>query len=166
MIGYDDPRMRTVPAAPQGGSHATPYSLILTKSIKSYEKIRPDIDPFDSSPNSSSFFIDYVETPVSMATPQQSFLFLGEPTKSTSYIGFPLRRERPTSIQSMPLPSQSRRSSFQYRPMSRDKYDRSWALEEEETLSPSWSDDAEEMDDPAASIDWRQFHNDLLHDDQ
>jgi hypothetical protein len=50
--------------------------------------------------------------------------------------------------------------------MSRDKYDRSWALEEEETLSPSWSDDAEEMDDPAASIDWRQFHNDLLHDDQ
>ncbi|KAF7335465.1 hypothetical protein MVEN_02199900 [Mycena venus] len=150
-------------------SEDAPYS---TRNSSSYEKIRPVIDPFDASPYSSSFFIDYVETtPVSISPPPQtqrpqSFLLLGEPTKTT-YLGFSLRRPRPTSIQSMPLPSQSqsRRSSLQYRPMSRDKYDRSWALEEEEAPSPAWSDDAEEMNDPAANIDWRQFHNDLLHED-
>jgi hypothetical protein len=50
--------------------------------------------------------------------------------------------------------------------MSRDKYDdRSWALEEEETPSLVWSEDAEAPHDPAASIDWHQFHNDLLHED-
>jgi len=131
--------------------------------ISSYEKIRPVIDPFDASPHSSSFFIDYVETPVSIPTPAhsqrpQSFLLLGEPTKT--HMGFRLRRPRPTSIQSMPLPS-SRRSSFQFHPMTRDKYDHSFALEEEEISSP-----VEELCDPAASIDWRQFHNDLLHEDQ
>ncbi|KAJ6489062.1 hypothetical protein C8R45DRAFT_929755 [Mycena sanguinolenta] len=134
----------------------------------SYEKIPPVIDPFDASPSSNSFFIDYVESPILIPTPsqtqrRQSFLFLGEPTKTS--LGFTLRRPRPTSIQSMPLPSQSRRSSFQYHPINRDKYDRSWALEEEETLSPAWSEDSEELHDPAASIDWRQFHNDLLHED-
>jgi len=147
----------------------------IPRNSSSYEKIRPVsvIDPFDGSPHSTSFFIDYVETtmPISIPTPPppqtqrprpQSFLLLGEP--KTTYLSFPLRRPRPTSIQSMPLPSQSRRSSFQYRPTSRDKYDRSWALEEEETPSPAWSEDAED-DDPAATIDWRQFHNDLLHDD-
>ncbi|KAJ7683302.1 hypothetical protein B0H14DRAFT_3535269 [Mycena olivaceomarginata] len=129
-------------------------------SSTSYEKIRPITDPFDASPYTGSFFIDYVETP--------SFLLLGEPTQTkTPYLGFSLRRPRPTSIQSMPLPlSQSRRSSFQYHPMSRDKYDdRSWALEEEETPSLVWSEDAEAPHDPAASIDWHQFHNDLLHDE-
>ncbi|KAJ7035314.1 hypothetical protein C8F04DRAFT_536021 [Mycena alexandri] len=151
----------------------------------SYEKIRPVIDPFDASPYSSSFFIDFVETtpsPVSIPTPTprrahnqrqrpQSFLLLGEPTKISSYLHLPFRRERPSSIQSMPLPrpSQSRRSSFQYRPPSSDKYDRSWALEEEEdsdlSFSPGWSDDVEAVYDPAATIDWRQFHNDLLHED-
>ncbi|KAJ7690786.1 hypothetical protein B0H14DRAFT_3175740 [Mycena olivaceomarginata] len=144
-----------------------------------YEKIRPITDPFDASPYTGSFFIDYVETPVSIPTPPrsrsrsqtqrpQSFLLLGEPTQTkTPYLGFSLRRPRPTSIQSMPLPlSQSRRSSFQYHPMSRDKYDdRSWALEEEETPSLVWSEDAEAPHDPAASIDWHQFHNDLLHED-
>jgi len=153
-------------------------ALYTPRSSSSYEKIRPDIDPFDASPNSKSFFIDfdYVETPptpVSRAPPPraqraQSFLLLGEPTKTASFINLPARRRaRPTSIQSMPLPrpSQSRRSSLQYAPMSRDKYDRSWALEEEETFSPAWSD-AEELHDPAATIDWRQFHNDLLHEDQ
>jgi len=141
----------------------------ISRNSSSYEKIRPVIDPFDASPYSNSVFIDYVETPVSIPPPPQtqrpqSFLLLGEPTKTT-YLSFLMRRPRPTSIQSMPLPSHSRRSSFQYQPMSRDKYDRSWALEEEETLSPAWSEDAEEMHDPAASIDWRQFHNDLLHED-
>ncbi|KAJ7239390.1 hypothetical protein B0H12DRAFT_80903 [Mycena haematopus] len=134
----------------------------------SYEKIRPVIDPFDASPYSTSVFMDYIETPISIPRPSQtqrpqSFLLLGEPTKTS--FGFNLYRPRPTSIQSMPLPSQSRRSSLQYHPMTRDKHDLSWALEEEETLSPAWSEDAEELHDPAASIDWRQFHNDLLHED-
>ncbi|KAJ7765847.1 hypothetical protein DFH07DRAFT_955518 [Mycena maculata] len=136
----------------------------------SYEKMTSIIDPFDASPNSSSFFIDFVEPPIPVAKPPpqrpQSFLILGEPTKTQSYLRFPLRRERPSSIQSMPLPSQSRRSSFQYCPPSRDKYDRSWALEEEEeSPSPTWIEDVDEMHDPAANIDWRQFHVDLLHHD-
>ncbi|KAJ7692149.1 hypothetical protein B0H17DRAFT_1200726 [Mycena rosella] len=136
----------------------------------SYEKNHPIIDPFDASPNSSSFFIDCVETPVFVPTSPprrqrpQSFLLLGEPTKPL--LRFPLRRERRNSVQSMPLPCQSRRSSLQYRPPSRDKYDRSWALEEEETPSPTWIEDVEEARDPAANIDWRQFHIDLLSEEQ
>ncbi|KAJ7503307.1 hypothetical protein B0H11DRAFT_2222595 [Mycena galericulata] len=132
----------------------------------SYQKNTPIIDPFDASPNSSSFFIDCIEPTISIATPSpqrpQSFLLLRESTKPLSYLRFPLRRERPRSVQSMPLPSQSRRSSFQYRPPSRDKYDSSWALEEEEER---WNEDAEETHDPAANIDWRQFHTDLLHEE-
>ncbi|KAJ7149843.1 hypothetical protein C8R43DRAFT_500895 [Mycena crocata] len=136
-----------------------------------YEKNRPIVDPFDASPTSTSFFIDF-DTPVSIPPPRsqrpQSFLLLGETARSPSYIRFPRRRERPSSVQSMPLPSRahSRRSSYQYRPPSRDKYDRSWALEEEETPSPTWIEDVEERHDPAANIDWRQFHNDLLHEEQ
>ncbi|KAJ6492540.1 hypothetical protein C8R47DRAFT_1070578 [Mycena vitilis] len=145
-------------------------ALYTPRSSSSYEKIRPSVDdPFGASPYSSSFFIDYIETPpVSITPPRtkrpQSFLLLGEHTKNLGSLRFPRRRQRPTSIQSMPLPSRSRPSSFQYRPVSRDKFDRSWALEEEE---PTWSDwDVEEPRDPAADIDWRQFHNDLLHEDQ
>ncbi|KAK7017355.1 hypothetical protein R3P38DRAFT_3399618 [Favolaschia claudopus] len=150
----------------------------------SHEKIRPDIiDPFGASPSSKSFFLDHdVETtkaiinPISRLTPLRpksqrphSFLHLGEsPTKTKprpTYLSFALRRPRPISVQSMPLPSQSRRSSFQFRAPSRDQYDdSSWALDEEE-LEAEWSTGAENPHDPAASIDWRQFHNDLLHDD-
>ncbi|KAJ6543630.1 hypothetical protein DFH09DRAFT_1088778 [Mycena vulgaris] len=142
-----------------------------SRNSTSYEK-QPIIDPFDASPHSTSFFIDCVDTPVFTPTPPsrkqrpQSFLLLGEP-KPLSYLRFPLRRERRTSVQSLPLPSQSRRSSFQYRPPSRDKYDRSWALEEEEgTPSPTWIEDVEDIHDPAANIDWRQFHIDLLYEEQ
>lgn len=131
----------------------------------SYEKHL--IDPFDASPTSSSFFIDYIEAPILIPTPspRPESSILGESTKPFSHLLFP-RRERPRSVQTMPLPSQSRRSSFQYRTPTRDKYDRSWALEEEEMPSPVWIEDVEEAHDPAASIDWRQFHTDLLHDEQ
>jgi len=97
----------------------------------------------------------------------QSFLLLGERTNLNplSYLRSSPRRERRQSIQSLPLPSQSRRSSFQYHPSSWDKYDRSWALEEEDTPSPMWIEDVQETRDPAATIDWRQFHNDLLRED-
>ncbi|KAJ7732193.1 hypothetical protein B0H16DRAFT_181947 [Mycena metata] len=171
-------------------AQAAPY---LPRNSTSYEKIRPVIDPFDASPSSSSFFIDLVETditPSSVSIPPpapplrraqshrpQSFLLLGEPTKISAYLPSPLRRARPVSIQSMPLPrsrpSQSRRSSFQFRPASseREKHDRAWALQEDEdadsdlTFSPGWSDDVGEVNDPAATIDWRQFHIDLLIED-
>jgi len=141
------------------------------RTSTAYEKNTPILDPFDASPYSASFFIDCVESPVSIAPPSrsstqrpQSFLLLGEPTKALAYLRIPLRRERPSSIQSMPLPSQSRRSSFQYCPPSRDKYDRCWVLEEgEESLG---MEDVEEMHDPAAHIDWRQFHSDLLCEEQ
>ncbi|KAF7375615.1 hypothetical protein MSAN_00450300 [Mycena sanguinolenta] len=152
MIGFDDPKMR-------------PMVRTIPPVTKRSDRLLIHLTP---RPTPTLFFIDYVESPILIPTPsqtqrRQSFLFLGEPTKTS--LGFTLRRPRPTSIQSMPLPSQSRRSSFQYHPMNRDKYDRSWALEEEETLSPAWSEDAEELHDPAATIDWRQFHNDLLYED-
>ncbi|KAK7055914.1 hypothetical protein R3P38DRAFT_3304957 [Favolaschia claudopus] len=140
-------------------SDAAPYlsdSYPIPQS--SHEKIRPDIiDPFGASPSSKSFFLDHdVETtkaitnPISRLTPVRpksqrphSFLHLGEsPTKTKprpTYLSFALRRPRPISVQSMPLPSQSRRSSFQFRAPSRDKYDdSSWALDEEE-LEAEWS---------------------------
>ncbi|KAF8896635.1 hypothetical protein BD779DRAFT_1668390 [Infundibulicybe gibba] len=117
------------------------------------------IDPFAASPDSKSFFIDLTDTPPELPpSKRESFLSLSSSDHSFSLFR---RRERPTSIHTMPLPSRSRRSSFQCRPHSRDKYEQSWILEEESPVSTTFP---EEWDDPA-HIDWRQFHIELLGDD-
>ncbi|KAF9459010.1 hypothetical protein BDZ94DRAFT_1269170 [Collybia nuda] len=149
------------------------------------------IDPFASSPESKSFFIDLSEsptpTPPSGAHPhlpahththakRESFLsFTPSPDHSFLHLPRP-RRERPTSVQTMPLPSRSRRSSY-YRPPSRGKSDHSWTLPEEHlpqdksqgsarrrsqaSRRESLAEDSEWVD-PTRDVDWRQFHIELL----
>lgn len=132
------------------------------------------IDPFSSSPDTRSMFIDLSSSSDSSLsnTPKlESFLSLtGSSPSNRSSLIFS-RRERPTSIQTMPLPSRSRRSSWQYRAPSqeKEKSDFFLILEEEPSLATEGPDDTihedhEEWDAPA-KIDWHQFHIDLLTDD-
>ncbi|KAJ7651152.1 hypothetical protein FB45DRAFT_889796 [Roridomyces roridus] len=138
----------------------------------SYEK-HPILDPFDVSPNSTSLFVESIGAPSPNQRPQ-SFLLLGDSAESIFRLRFPIQRtrRRPTSVQSMPLPS----ASVQYNPrVTWDKYehehewdwdrDRSWALHEEEEFEEEDTSIWIEEEDPAATIDWRQFHNDLLNED-
>ncbi|KAJ7651276.1 hypothetical protein FB45DRAFT_890152 [Roridomyces roridus] len=139
----------------------------------SYEK-HTILDPFDASQNSTSFFIESMDHSSPNQRPQ-SFLLLGESTESIFRLRLPIQRSRsrrPTSVQSMPLPS----ASLQNNPrVIWDKYehehewdwdrDRSWALQEEEEEEEDTSIWIEEEEDPAATIDWRQFHNDLLNEE-
>ncbi|KAJ7266588.1 hypothetical protein C8J57DRAFT_1328259 [Mycena rebaudengoi] len=135
---------------------------LVRRNTFGYENKRPVIDPFDASPTSTSFFVDR-DAPIAR---RDSFMLVAEPAAQRhSYFHFPRRRKSPASIHSLPLMPQSRRSSFQYRPPSWDKYDPSWALQEEEDSTLSWSPYPEEVPDPAAHIDWRQFHIDLLHEE-
>ncbi|PPQ69287.1 hypothetical protein CVT26_001604 [Gymnopilus dilepis] len=127
------------------------------------------IDPFSSSPNASSMFIDLSSsdgTPSRSGTPKrESFLSLTGSSRSSLH--FTTRRERPTSIHTMPLPSRSRRSSLQYplgRNPSHEKSDFFLILEEEPSATnETILEDHDEWDAPA-KIDWRQFHIDILTD--
>ncbi|KAJ6615891.1 hypothetical protein B0H10DRAFT_42335 [Mycena sp. CBHHK59/15] len=100
-----DSRSLSIDRAPR---QSTEEIIHRPRNYKSHEKCGPTIDPFDSSPFSSSFFTDCMDTP-SLIPPRipQSFLLLGESSTRHSYLHFPRRRERPMSVQSMPLPSQS-----------------------------------------------------------
>ncbi|KAJ8509513.1 hypothetical protein ONZ45_g8329 [Pleurotus djamor] len=123
------------------------------------------IDPFSSSPDTKSVFIDFYDTPSSTPN-RESFISFTTSSKSSSLLHLP-RRERPTSIQTMPLPTRSRRSSLQYPLPSQDKYDWAWILDEATPIySPRPPEELEQVDeadevDPAR-LDWWQFHNDLV----
>lgn len=120
------------------------------------------------------------------STPTQdtfpSFLSLA-PSSVTSLL-FPFssggaKRARPTSVQTMPLPARSRRSSFSVylphqtpeeldrsrereREREREKFDAAWIVEEE---LPLRDDRATGEWDAPAKIDWHQFHIDILADE-
>uniref|UniRef100_A0A8H7XN54 Uncharacterized protein n=1 Tax=Psilocybe cubensis TaxID=181762 RepID=A0A8H7XN54_PSICU len=124
------------------------------------------IDPFTSSPDARSMFIDLSSDSSPSGTPKrESFLSLTGSSSNRSSLIFS-RRERPTSIHTMPLPSRSRRSSLQYRAPSQEKSDFFLILEEEPGLAaePILEDERDDWDAPA-KIDWRQFHIDILTDD-
>ncbi|KAJ2926841.1 hypothetical protein H1R20_g10245, partial [Candolleomyces eurysporus] len=143
------------PSAPNGGPDERPV-------------MRGTIDPFGSSPESKSFFIDLSDSSTTDSDAKRdSFLSMtttaSNSSPSISLLHFP-RKERPISIQTMPLPTRSRCSSFQCR--GQGKRD-SWVLAEEEAdiFVPNGeplAEEFEEGDDAAAQIDWRQFHIDLL----
>ncbi|KDR78552.1 hypothetical protein GALMADRAFT_243971 [Galerina marginata CBS 339.88] len=128
--------------------------------------LHQSIDPFTSSPDARSMFIDLSsdESSPSGTPKRESFLSLtGSSSNRSSFIF--ARRERPTSIHTMPLPSRSRRSSLQYCPPSLEKTDFFLILEEEPSLATEpIPEDHDEWDAPA-KIDWRQFHIDILTDD-
>ncbi|KAF8963102.1 hypothetical protein BDZ97DRAFT_1049576 [Flammula alnicola] len=125
------------------------------------------IDPFTSSPDARSMFIDLSSDSSPSGTPKrESFLSLTGSSSNRSSLLF-ARRDRPTSIHTMPLPSRSRRSSLQYRPPppSQEKSEFFWIVEEEPSLAAEpILEDQDEWDAPA-KIDWRQFHIDILTDD-
>ncbi|KAJ2918477.1 hypothetical protein MD484_g1975, partial [Candolleomyces efflorescens] len=129
---------------------------------------RGTIDPFASSPESKSFFIDLSDSSTTTSDAKRdSFLSMtttaSNSSPAISLFQFP-RKERPISIQTMPLPPRSRCSSFQCR--GQGKRD-SWVLAEEDAdiffpNGDALAEEFEEGDDAAAQIDWRQFHIDLL----
>ncbi|KAG7444694.1 uncharacterized protein BT62DRAFT_1007723 [Guyanagaster necrorhizus] len=117
------------------------------------------LDPFTAAPNARSIYIEISPPPPKL----ESFLSFSGSSMSGSVhsLAFP-RRERPTSIQTMPPPStQSPRSSF-YSNRRSTIVEFPRVLEEEE----SWiGDDDEPLDeDDPARIDWRQFHVEVLQD--
>ena len=128
------------------------------------------IDPFAASPDTRSMFIDLSTDSSPAGTPKhESFLSLTASSSPRSSLFFG-RRERPTSIHTMPLPSRSRRSSLQLPhrgvPLAAasEKYDFSWIVEEEPSAIETLREDPDEWDAPA-KIDWHQFHIDILTND-
>jgi len=130
-----------------------------------------NIDPFDYSPEARSTFIDLSSDGSPAETPKgESFLSFTGPSSNRSSQIF-TRRERPTSIHTMPLPSRSRRSSIQYCPpvatinaTQEKSFDFFLISEEEPSLAAEPIFEDLEWDAPA-KMDWRQFHIDLLTDD-
>lgn len=147
------------------GGPFTPTSI--SKGSDESSLFQP-IDPFASSPDSKSFFIDFNESPPpsTRSSKRESFLSFSGSSPDRSFLHLPLRRrECPTSVQTMPLPSRSRRSSYFYRAPSSDRSNYSWTLEEEDSRPATPEplvEDVEERSDPAQNIDWRQFHVELL----
>ncbi|KAK0472061.1 hypothetical protein IW261DRAFT_1571309 [Armillaria novae-zelandiae] len=139
-----------------------PVEPTRTYSFNSDEISFHSLDPFTAGPNARSIYIEI--TPPIGTPKRESFLSFSGSSRSgsTRSLAFP-RRERPTSIQTMPLPStQSPRSSF-YCNRRSTIVEFPWVLEEEE----SWIGDDDELldeNDPAR-IDWRQFHVEVLQDE-
>ncbi|KAG1830535.1 hypothetical protein EV424DRAFT_263520 [Suillus variegatus] len=119
-------------------------------------------DPFSSSPQSKSFYVNLGD-PSPLPPKEESFLSLSNDL-DTFYR--PLRRERPLSTQTMPLPSC--RFSGHYRRERRERIDPAWMLEES---SPELEaqDDGENADVTEVNLDgvsdWRQFHVDWLQNE-
>ncbi|KAL0570191.1 hypothetical protein V5O48_011781 [Marasmius crinis-equi] len=128
------------------------------------------IDPFSSSPESSSFFIDldltdsptyFMKSPQTSRSKRFSFLSLSSSSNDSTRFNLP-RRDRPTSVHTLPAPysNDHLRSSVHSVSSYAEKLEQ-FAHElseelEEISLSEEWSDD-----DPG-NMDWRQFHVELL----
>ncbi|KAF8800492.1 hypothetical protein BYT27DRAFT_7200092 [Phlegmacium glaucopus] len=127
----------------------------------------PFIDTVYSSPNAKSTFIDFSQDDFASDSPKSDSFLSFTSSSSRSSIIITLC-DRPSSIQTMSsLPS--RRSSLQYyhHPLDQEKSDCFWVVEEESDLllsSQVMEVDHEDWDAPA-KIDWRQFHVDILSDD-
>ncbi|KAF5327616.1 hypothetical protein D9619_005030 [Psilocybe cf. subviscida] len=142
-----------------------------TPSVPNGSSMPMPIDPFTSSPDARSMFIelssDSSGSPTGTPKREQSFLSLTGSSKSNRSSFIFARRERPTSIHTMPLPARSRPSSFQYRPPAVTEKSDFFLIEEEEPatiLASAILERTEEWDAPS-KIDWRQFHIDILSDE-
>ncbi|KAG7090632.1 hypothetical protein E1B28_009734 [Marasmius oreades] len=131
------------------------------------------IDPFSSSPESKSFFIELADSPIHIKSPssfsrskRNTLLF--SPSSTTRDSSFTKReRERPTSVHTLPTcrPTDPRRrhSSIYSVPSSylgkmERELDLGSSVEKDLSLplpeESEWSDPGE--------LDWRQFHFELL----
>lgn len=164
----------------------TPVSRILPK-----HKRMSTFDPFGSLPDSKSFFVDFPDTPSPRKPPSQpqqqrtSFLSMpptaSSPTTPTRPIArsptgstfaskgtssansfVQLSRKDPSRThhrkRSAQAASHSRQSSFQSHTSQVADQGNYCAPEDEEPLQGHFC----ERRDPAATIDWRQFHSDLM----
>ncbi|KAF5391625.1 hypothetical protein D9757_002403 [Collybiopsis confluens] len=117
-----------------------------------------ELDPFNSSPESKSFFIDLTDSssiPSPARPKNQSYIsFSGSSLSSlTSFT----RRERPTSSYSLPAPrSPSRNSTYL---SSLDKHDSSPSPEEGVVLDSIYETENGDL----STIDWREFHIHLFN---
>lgn len=138
-----------------------PYTPSCTSKTLDEESFQ-NIDPFTSSRDSKSFFMDFTDftdSPAPSSRKRESFLSF---SSDHSFIPVPrlFRRDRPMS---MPAPSPSRRSSEPYRPLSWVISDHLLASEEVVPDLPLIEDAT--WVDPAGNIDWRQFHIELLREE-
>ncbi|KAJ4466272.1 hypothetical protein J3R30DRAFT_2283329 [Lentinula aciculospora] len=177
FVEFDDTQRRLRPRSHHSLSDWSKLGMsvpVVNTHVSSIPTFYPDsneIDPFNSSPEAKSFFIDLSDSssltsPSSPRRPRyQSFMsFSGSSLSSlTSFT----RRERPTSIHSLsavdPISWTSTRTKH---PLSRspsnhpsnfDKADFSFQEESSVSESPYEIDDRN-----LANIDWREFHIQLL----
>lgn len=118
------------------------------------------IDPFSSSPDAKSTFMDSSQDDdCALGIPKPDF-FTASSNRSSSTT---IRREPPVSIRSIPIPFRS--SSLQYHHHSfAQEYDFFRVVEED--IDFLLSSEVMEVDhDASAKIDWRQFHVDVLTED-
>ncbi|KAF9261913.1 hypothetical protein L218DRAFT_945680 [Marasmius fiardii PR-910] len=124
------------------------------------------IDPFSSSPESKSFFIELADSPIHIRSPSVHNHPKRNPLSSareTSFT-FPILRERPTSVHTLPTPRPSnyrQRSSVysvtSYLGKAGGELDQD-SGEIDVSLPEEWIDPAE--------LDWRQFHIQFLDDSE
>ncbi|KAF9038956.1 hypothetical protein BDZ89DRAFT_1129476 [Hymenopellis radicata] len=116
------------------------------------------IDPFTSSPDAKSIFIDLSSetSTASSAQKRESFLSLSDGSV-VSLVETP----PPPRPMSLPAPTAVRKSPA---PKRRDTINFPWVEDDEED---NWIGHTEDdtVEDPANRIDWRQFHVDVLLDD-
>ncbi|KAJ7191340.1 hypothetical protein GGX14DRAFT_407277 [Mycena pura] len=180
----------SLPGAASDRTRHAETEVYLSRASTSSYKIA---DPFGTSPCSSSFFtVDYAEEalpPVANANaavpprriPNQRRRSVFEPIQ---HLRLPIPRTRRHSTQSLPAPatvpvtvsvarpsrpSRALQASLQIQ-TDRDRVRlRPRVLDEEDVLSSTWSADSDlEHDgapDPVGSMDWRQFHADLLREE-
>lgn len=119
-------------------------------------------DPFSSSPQSKSFYVNLGD-PSPLPPKEESFLFMSNDLDALHWTP---RRERPLSTQTMPLPS----CGFcgRYRRERRERIDPAWMLEESSPELEAQDDggnvDVTELHLDGVS-DWRQFHVDWLQNE-
>ncbi|KAG6826279.1 hypothetical protein H0H92_000460 [Tricholoma furcatifolium] len=150
------------------------------------------IDPFASSRDSKSFFSEWIETPTSSKrsskAQRESFLSFSGSSFDWSFLPLPRhrrnrRRERPVSVQTVPSPSSPRHASPSHRRFSStpDSFSPSYKRSSyfvDPSKGESWMPDKQPFEedcswqkprpaeqqraDPIQSVDWRQFHLEVL----
>src|SRR6201999_2439088 len=102
---------------------------------------------------------------------RESFLSFTGSSPDRSVLNFPSgsRKERPSSIQTMPLPARSRPSSYLGHRATKSDRTRSSVIWDNTTTTPEpvavAEDHGSDWPDATHQLDWRQFHIELLHDE-
>ncbi|KAF9066333.1 hypothetical protein BDP27DRAFT_1365744 [Rhodocollybia butyracea] len=170
FMQFDDTKTRRRPHIRTNSSDWPNSPTTHNSSFRPHYSNANSIDPFSSSPDSKSFFIDLSDSSSSVSVPararHQSYIsFSG--SSLHSFMSFS-KRERATSIHSIhSLPPQayphghgpSRNSGSYFIPTNSDKFDHSFP-EESSSILESPYENGEDGD--LSNIDWREFHIQLF----